>query len=65
LHYLPLYFTDIKTISKFAQMEFKHGEVERGRTLFEGIMSNFPKRLDLWSVYIDMEIRVGDLEVVR
>ncbi|RKO88271.1 hypothetical protein BDK51DRAFT_24832, partial [Blyttiomyces helicus] len=37
----------VKTICKFAQMEFKYGEAERGRTIFEGIMSNYPKRVDL------------------
>ena len=57
--------TDIKAISKFAQMEFKFGEVERGRTIFEGIMSNYPKRADLWNIYCDMEERVGELPVIR
>ncbi|ORX72165.1 hypothetical protein DL89DRAFT_265795 [Linderina pennispora] len=38
----------IKAITQFGQMEFKHGEPERGRTVFEG-------RVDLWSVYLDME----------
>ncbi|TPX37608.1 hypothetical protein SmJEL517_g00637 [Synchytrium microbalum] len=55
----------IKTISKFAQMEFKHGEPERGRTIFEGIVTNYPKRVDLWSVFLDMEIRVGDVAIIR
>ncbi|KJE97854.1 hypothetical protein CAOG_007936 [Capsaspora owczarzaki ATCC 30864] len=53
----------IATISKFAQMEFKHGEPERGRTIFENILATYPKRLDLWSVYLDMEIRNGDVNV--
>lgn len=34
-------------------MEFKHGSPERGRAIFEGIVRNYPKRLDLWSVYLD------------
>ncbi|KAF9913688.1 rRNA biogenesis protein rrp5, partial [Lobosporangium transversale] len=55
----------IKTISKFAQLEFKYGEPERGRTIFEGVMSNYPKRIDLWSIYIDMEIRNGEQDAVR
>jgi rRNA biogenesis protein RRP5 len=53
------------TISKFAQMEFKYGEAERGRTLFEEILSNYPKRVDLWSVYLDMEIKTGEAENIR
>ncbi|CAI2170293.1 2114_t:CDS:10 [Funneliformis geosporum] len=55
----------VKTITKFAQMEFKHGEVERGRTIFEGMMNNDPKRIDLWSIYIDMEIKAKDYNAVR
>ncbi|TPX58764.1 hypothetical protein SpCBS45565_g07918 [Spizellomyces sp. 'palustris'] len=55
----------VKTICKFAQMEFKYGEPERGRTIFEGIMSNYPKRIDLWSIYLDMEMRTGDTAIIR
>ncbi|CAM0137852.1 rRNA biogenesis protein rrp5 [Umbelopsis sp. WA50703] len=55
----------IKTIVKFAQMEFKYGEAERGRTIFEGVMSNYPKRVDLWSIYLDMEIRNGEQDIIR
>ena len=57
--------TDVETISKFAQMEFKHGEPERGRTIFEGLLSSYPKRIDIWSVYVDMEIKAGDQEIIR
>jgi hypothetical protein len=56
---------DLKIICKFSQMEFKYGEAERGRTLFEGIVSHHPKRLDMWSVYLDMEIRNGDIDITR
>ncbi|KAI9494938.1 hypothetical protein BDB00DRAFT_730012, partial [Zychaea mexicana] len=58
-------FAHTETISKFAQLEFKHGEPERGRTIFEGLLSNHPKRIDLWSVYLDMEIKAGDQESIR
>jgi rRNA biogenesis protein RRP5 len=52
-------------ISKFGQIEFKDGDPERGRTIFEGIVSNYPKRIDQWNVYIDMELRAGDLDIIR
>eukprot|EP00163_Fabomonas_tropica_P031767 TRINITY_DN767_c0_g2_i2.p1 TRINITY_DN767_c0_g2~~TRINITY_DN767_c0_g2_i2.p1 ORF type:complete len:2036 (+),score=672.00 TRINITY_DN767_c0_g2_i2:48-6110(+) len=55
----------IPTIIKFAIMEFKIGSAERGRTIFESVLANYPKRVDLWSVYLDMEIKNGDLELVR
>ena len=31
----------------------------------QGIVSNNPKRVDLWSVYIDMEIKTGNVNGVR
>ena len=59
-------YTDIPLINKFAQLEYKLGDVERGRTMFEGIVSNYPKKTDIWSVYIDMEIKfVGDIQAIR
>lgn len=58
-------FLDIKTIVKFAQLEFKLGEAERGRTILEGVMSNSPKRVDLWNIYLDLEIKAGDHDMVQ
>ncbi len=50
-------------------MEFRLGEPERGRTIFESVVSTYPKRLDIWSIYVDMESgsksRPGDPERVR
>lgn len=56
----------IKMASQTGIMEFKMGNAERGRSIFEGILANYPRRLDLWSVYIDQEIaRGGDQQQVR
>jgi len=56
----------VSAISKFGQLEFRHGNAERGRTIFENLLSHYPKRVDIWSVYIDMEQKfVGDLEAIR
>ena len=51
----------VKTISKFAVLEFKRGTPERGRTIFEGVLANFPKRADVWHQYLDQEIKVKEL----
>ena len=59
------FLTDINTILKFALMEFKLGEAEKGVTMFESVLKNHPKRTDIWSVYIDMLIRNNELEQVR
>ncbi|KAF8913041.1 hypothetical protein CPB84DRAFT_1760205 [Gymnopilus junonius] len=55
----------LKTISKFAQLEYKYGEPERGKTLFEGIVDSHPKRWDMWSVYMDMEGTQGNIQGLR
>ncbi len=51
----------VPVILKFALMEYKNSFVERGRTIFEGLLSSEPKRVDLWSVYIDQEVAAGEL----
>jgi rRNA biogenesis protein RRP5 len=56
---------DLKTISRFALLEYKLGQPERGKTLFEGIIDSHPKRWDMWSMYVDMEARQGNLQSLR
>ena len=60
-------FNHLDLTNKFAQLEFRspNGDAERGRTIFEGLLSTFPKRLDLWNVLLDLEIKQGDKEQVR
>jgi hypothetical protein len=55
----------IDTIGKFARLEFKLGDCERGRTLFESILSSHPKKFDVWNVFLDQELRTGDKTRVR
>ncbi|KAL4241734.1 hypothetical protein ABKN59_000784 [Abortiporus biennis] len=55
----------LKTICKFAQLEYKFGDPERGRTIFEGIVDSHPKRWDLWSIYLDMEAGQSDIATLR
>ncbi|KMZ61801.1 30S ribosomal protein S1 [Zostera marina] len=55
----------IKFISQAAIIEFKFGSPDRGRSMFEGMLREYPKRTDLWSVYLDQEIRLADVEVIR
>ncbi|KAJ4323696.1 rRNA biogenesis protein rrp5 [Neodidymelliopsis sp. IMI 364377] len=52
---------------KFAALEFKspNGDAERGRTIFEGLVSTFPKKGDVWDVYLSLEMSHGTDEGVR
>ncbi|XP_062219315.1 rRNA biogenesis protein RRP5 isoform X2 [Phragmites australis] len=55
----------IKFLTQTAILEFKCGVPEEGRSRFELILREYPKRTDLWSVYLDQETRLGDTEVIR
>lgn len=59
--------TQLDITSKFAQLEFTspNGDAERGRTMFEGLLSKWPKRLDLWNVLLDLEMGQGEGEEKR
>ena len=50
----------VDVVRKFAQLEFQKGDPEQGRSLFEGLLSDVPKRIDLWNVYIDQEIKANE-----
>lgn len=52
-------------IVKFAQMEVKYGELDRCVSLFENILTNFPKRTDVWSIYVDQLIKAKQYESAR
>mmetsp|Transcript_70225 Transcript_70225/g.227362 ORF Transcript_70225/g.227362 Transcript_70225/m.227362 type:complete len:507 (-) Transcript_70225:92-1612(-) len=43
-------------VSQAALLEYRHGSAERGRSVFEGLLDSYPKRTDLWSVYIDAHL---------
>ncbi|KAL6523766.1 rRNA biogenesis protein rrp5 [Orobanche gracilis] len=55
----------IKFISHTSILEFKCGVPDRGRSMFEGMLREYPKRTDLWSIYLDQEIRLGDVDLIR
>jgi rRNA biogenesis protein RRP5 len=54
-----------ETMSKFAQLEFEFGSPERARTVFDGILMKYPKRLDLFFVYLDKEVKFGSVRNAR
>ncbi|TYZ63090.1 hypothetical protein PybrP1_002620 [[Pythium] brassicae (nom. inval.)] len=49
----------LPVILKYGQLMYENGELEKARTIFEGILANYPKRMDLWNVYLDKEIKFG------
>merc|ERR1719317_37558 len=55
----------VEIITRFARLEFEHGEAERGRTLMENLAASCPGRTDLWAVYTDMVAKSGDITGAR
>lgn len=47
--------------TRLAALEFRspNGDAEWGRTMFEGVLASFPRRLDLWGQLVDLETSVG------
>ncbi|KAI6190815.1 Suf domain-containing protein [Aphelenchoides bicaudatus] len=47
----------LAVLSRFAQMEYRFGDAERAKTMFEKILQTYPKKTDIWSVYMDMSLK--------
>jgi rRNA biogenesis protein RRP5 len=55
----------VEVISKYALAEFDFGSQERGRVVFEELLTNYPKRTDLWHLYVDREVKLGNTSQAR
>lgn len=61
----PVPLSGVDLIAKFAQLEFRYGDAERGRAMFDKVLTSYPKRTDLWSVFIDLMVKHGSQKDVR
>ena len=52
-------------ISRFAKLELEYGEAERGKTMFDTLMMSYPKRTDLWLVYVDALTKFDQVNSAR
>lgn len=55
----------VELISKHALAEFDEGSEDRGRVLFEELLNSYPKRTDIWHLYIDKETKLQNIEQTR
>uniref|UniRef100_A0A3B3ZW78 S1 motif domain-containing protein n=1 Tax=Periophthalmus magnuspinnatus TaxID=409849 RepID=A0A3B3ZW78_9GOBI len=55
---------DVDVIAKFAQLEFRYGDMEKGHAMFDKVLTSYPKRTDLWSVFIDLTVKHGSQKEV-
>jgi AAA+ superfamily predicted ATPase len=58
-------FLDLAVLSRFASMEYKFGDIERGKTMFEKILETYPKKIHIWTLYIDMVVKFENLDEAR
>jgi rRNA biogenesis protein RRP5 len=57
-----------KLYDKYACAEFDSqagGSQDRGRVVFEELLASYPKRTDLWHVYVDRETKAGNADRAR
>jgi len=54
-----------KLQERFAVLEFRSGNAEHARTLFDALLESRPKQFDFWCVYADMEAKWGDADHAR
>ncbi|XP_066902538.1 rRNA biogenesis protein RRP5 [Halyomorpha halys] len=52
-------------ISRFALIENQNGFPEQAQALFENLLTSYPKRVDLWFVYVDMLVKSGSPDLAR
>ncbi|VDK79654.1 unnamed protein product [Litomosoides sigmodontis] len=55
----------VAILSRFAQLEFKFGDIEQSKTIFESILNSYPRKTDVWTIYIDLLIKAKKIEDAR
>ncbi|XP_017113689.1 protein RRP5 homolog [Drosophila elegans] len=55
----------INCIVSFARLYAKNGNNEMAQTLLDDVVTSYPKRIDIWSVYVDMLIKSDLIDAAR
>eukprot|EP01038_Epipyxis_sp_PR26KG_P005669 gene5669-7826_t len=55
----------VEVITRYALSEYDNGSIDRARVLFEELLSSYPKRTDLIHLYVDREIKQGNIQHAR
>ena len=59
------FFSFLSFTFRYAVCEFDVGSEDRGRSVFEELVGTYPKRSDLWHVYVDKEVKSGNYTQAR
>lgn len=62
---LVIYFTDVNTIVKFATLSNKHNHSDYAHALLEQVLTSYPKRVDIWTTYVDMLVKANEIVLAR
>lgn len=62
---LLCYLLDIAMITRFALVENSVGCSEEAQTLFENVLTSYPSRTDVWSIYVDMLMKSNRIDLAR
>ncbi|CAH1982414.1 unnamed protein product [Acanthoscelides obtectus] len=57
--------TQMELIVRFAILEFKYGEEEHGAAIFETILSSEPRKVNIWTTYVDQLVKKGKIDQAR
>ena len=52
-------------LSRFAMLEYKLGDVERAKTMFEKIIETYPKKIHIWNLYVDAVVKYENVDEAR
>uniref|UniRef100_A0A1A9V937 S1 motif domain-containing protein n=1 Tax=Glossina austeni TaxID=7395 RepID=A0A1A9V937_GLOAU len=55
----------VNTIIMFANLNHKYGRSEMAQTLLDQIVTSYPKRVDVWSQYVDVLIKENLIDCAR
>lgn len=55
----------MNTIVKFAILSNKHNQSEYAHALLEQVLTSYPKRVDIWTTYIDMLVKADEILLAR
>ncbi|XP_017084123.2 LOW QUALITY PROTEIN: protein RRP5 homolog [Drosophila eugracilis] len=55
----------IPCIVSFAKLYAKNDNNDMAQTLLDDVVTSYPKRIDIWSVYVDMLIKAGLIDSAR
>lgn len=58
-------FVDVNLLVQFAFMESRFDDPERAEALLEKVLASYPRRVDVWTSYVDMLIKGNRIHIAR